>query len=136
MSEQKPPIAPVVPVQTPGGAETAPPVKPNPAETVDIKAFIDLQKENAKLEKANAKLESEKDEVERVSVLQELTHINKKLAKAKKDDDLATLKIVLATARELKGTFPELDPEGSKNKPKSTIAGYTLLGSDKILGVE
>ena len=136
MSEETPPITPVVEPQTQDAAEKTAPVKPNPAETVDIKSFIDLQKENAKLEKANKKLTADKDEVLRTSVLQELTRINKKLATAKKDESLATLTIILATAKELKGTFPELDNDPDPKTKKKEVAGYTLLGDKNRLGIE
>lgn len=90
--------------------------------------FDDMQANMVILEKRADKADKDRIASERVHVFKELTRVSPVLAKANKDAELSTLKVVLDTANTMKGTFPDMSMEGTK-EPKEPVAGYKLLGT-------
>ena len=130
---------------TPDGSSAAPVDVPD-SKPITIKIDDSLSKEDfIKLTQSNVELQTqldaankEKEDVQKQVIIDKLTAVNPKLAEINKDADLNTLNIILSTVDNINSDFKKhKSAEVSEDKPlKKGVAGYSLLGSDKYLGIE
>ena len=93
--------------------------------------FDKLQKKVEELKQANIDAEKAKDKVEREYAFKELKRLNPSLAKIHEKSGTSTLKVVIATAKEIKSGFPSLGKE-PKDPVKAGPADHETVEYDFV----
>jgi seryl-tRNA synthetase len=100
-------------------------------DTADLEEkHTSLQKEFKALQKQVKKAEDEKNELERATVLTEISQIDNKLAESNKESSLEVLKTVLDTASTMHSTIPlhiRNAPVIDATKPRPGVVGSRNL---------
>lgn len=104
---------------------------PEPTDvTIPIEDFAEMQKQLLTLQSDAEQSKKKADMAERNHLFSDLERIKPQLAKIHEKSNKDTLKIVLATAREMDSDFPTLKNKDVK-EDLSGNAGYRLLGTDE-----